>query len=106
MVSEDTHKLLNIVTGGGKKIISGLDILKFIMAIFIVNIHLKPFIYAPEWMRNMVSIVSALAVPIFFTISSFLFFLNSATHIVRNKFKILSNNILPGILPCQKIHLT
>ena len=60
--------------GGGKKIISGLDVLKFIMAIFIVNIHLKPFIYAPEWMRNMVSIVSALAVPIFFTISSFLFF--------------------------------
>ena len=23
-----------------------------------------------------------------------------------NKFKILSNNILPSILPCQKIHLT
>lgn len=35
-----------------------------------------------------------------------LFSLNSATHIVRNKFKILSNNILPSILPCQKIHLT
>ena len=35
-----------------------------------------------------------------------LLFLNSATHIVRNKFKILSNNILPSILPCQKIHLT
>ena len=34
------------------------------------------------------------------------FNLNSATHIVRNKFKILSNNILPSILPCQKIHLT
>ena len=34
------------------------------------------------------------------------FILNSATHIVRNKFKILSNNILPSILPCQKIHLT
>ena len=33
-------------------------------------------------------------------------FLNSATHIVRNKFKTLSNNILPSILPCQKIHLT
>ena len=33
-------------------------------------------------------------------------YLNSATHIVRNKFKILSNNILPSILPCQKIHLT
>ena len=32
--------------------------------------------------------------------------LNSATHIVRNKFKILSNNILTSILPCQKIHLT
>ena len=37
---------------------------------------------------------------------SFLIYLNSATHIVRNKFKILSNNILPSILPCQKIHLT
>ena len=37
---------------------------------------------------------------------SFLLNLNSATHIVRNKFKILSNNILPSILPCQKIHLT
>ena len=60
MVSEDTHKLLNIVIGGGgKKIISGLDVLKFIMAIFIVNIHLKPFMYSPEWMRNMVSIISA-----------------------------------------------
>ena len=34
------------------------------------------------------------------------FYLNSATHIVRNKFKILSNNILTSILPCQKIHLT
>ena len=32
--------------------------------------------------------------------------LNSATHIVRSKFKILSNNILHSILPCQKIHLT
>ena len=28
--------------------------------------------------------------------------LNSATHIVRNKFKILSNNILTSILPCQR----
>lgn len=34
------------------------------------------------------------------------YILNSATHIVRNKFKILSNNILTSILPCQKIHLT
>ena len=41
-----------------------------------------------------------------FTILKNYILLNSATHIVRNKFKILSNNILPGILPCQKIHLT
>lgn len=41
-----------------------------------------------------------------FPITDFFIFLNSATHIVRNKFKILSNNILPSILPCQKIHLT
>ena len=38
--------------------------------------------------------------------NDFEYILNSATHIVRNKFKILSNNILPSILPCQKIHLT
>ena len=38
--------------------------------------------------------------------NSNIYSLNSATHIVRNKFKILSNNILPSILPCQKIHLT
>ena len=37
---------------------------------------------------------------------NYIIYLNSATHIVRNKFKILSNNILPSILPCQKIHLT
>ena len=42
----------------------------------------------------------------FWVIIVFFMFLNSATHIVRNKFKILSNNILPSILPCQKIHLT
>ena len=41
-----------------------------------------------------------------YTDDDYFFILNSATHIVRNKFKILSNNILPGILPCQKIHLT
>lgn len=28
-----------------KKIISGLDVMKFIMALFIVNIHLKPTMY-------------------------------------------------------------
>ena len=39
-------------------------------------------------------------------IKQFDIILNSATHIVRNKFKILSNNILTSILPCQKIHLT
>ena len=43
---------------------------------------------------------------LFIVVVEFLEYLNSATHIVRNKFKILSNNILTSILPCQKIHLT
>lgn len=69
------NELLNSVTiGGGKKLISGLDVLKFVLAIFIVNIHLKPFMYAPDWLRNIVNILSSFAVPAFFTISSFLFF--------------------------------
>ena len=68
------NKLLKAVIGGGGELISGLDILKFIMAIFIVNIHLRPFMYAPEWMRSIVDTLSGLAVPTFFVISSFLFF--------------------------------
>ncbi|MEO3496744.1 hypothetical protein ABG839_23875, partial [Phocaeicola vulgatus] len=33
------------------------------------------------------------------TVVGYEYNLNSATHIVRNKFKTLSNNILPSILP-------
>lgn len=68
-------ELLNIVKANwDKKIISGLDVLKFIMAIFIVNIHLKPFCYAPDEIKSVVNSLSSIAVPEFFTISSFLFF--------------------------------
>ena len=57
-----------------KKIISGLDVLKFVMAIFIVNIHLKPLRYASETVQDVVGIMAGLAVPVFFTVSSFLLF--------------------------------
>lgn len=57
-----------------KKIISGLDVMKFIMALFIVNIHLKPTMYAPEVVQHVVGTLSGLAVPLFFVISSFLLF--------------------------------
>ena len=32
--------------------------------------------------------------------------LNSATLFQKKQFKVLSNNILPNALNCQKIHLT
>lgn len=57
-----------------KKIISGLDVMKFIMALFIVNTHLKPTMYAPEVVQHVVGTFSGLAVPLFFVISSFLLF--------------------------------
>ena len=63
---------LNKANGGGS--VFGLDVLKFVMAIFIVNIHLSPFMYAPDWLRSIVDTISALSVPTFFIISSFLFF--------------------------------
>lgn len=70
----ERSNLLNSVIGGGKKVISGLDVLKFIMAIFIVNIHLKPLRYASVEVQTVVGTLSSIAVPAFFTISSFLFF--------------------------------
>ena len=57
-----------------KKLISGIDVLKFIMAIFVVVIHLRPFRYASNFVQLEVGNVTSLAVPVFFTISSFLLF--------------------------------
>lgn len=58
-----------------KKIISGLDVLKFIMAFLIVDIHVKGYLITPPILQNyVIHPIEGLAVPTFFVISSFLFF--------------------------------
>lgn len=58
-----------------KKIISGLDVLKFFMAFLIVDIHVHGSILCPPiLLTNVVYPIESLAVPTFFVISSFLFF--------------------------------
>lgn len=58
-----------------KKIISGLDVLKFIMAFLIVDIHVQGYRIAPPYLHDyVIHPVENLAVPTFFVISSFLFF--------------------------------
>ena len=80
-----------------KKIISGLDVMKFIMALFIVNIHLKPTMYAPEVVQHVVGTLSGLAVPLFFVISSFLLFrkvnMGGGGGVHKVNGKLLSNSL-------------
>ena len=58
-----------------KKIISGLDVVKFIMAFLIVDIHIQGYRITPSILQTyVIHPVQSLAVPTFFVISSFLFF--------------------------------
>ena len=58
-----------------KKIISGLDVVKFIMAFLIVDIHVQGYLITPPIFQNyVIHPIESLAVPTFFVISSFLFF--------------------------------
>lgn len=58
-----------------RKVISGLDVVKFIMAIFIVDTHVKGYLITPPLLRDYVILpIESLSVPTFFLISSFLFF--------------------------------
>ena len=58
-----------------KKIISGLDVMKFIMALFIVDSHVKGYLITSPIVQNyVIHPIESLAVPTFFVISSFLFF--------------------------------
>lgn len=58
-----------------KKIISGLDVMKFIMAFLIVDIHVQGYLITPPIFQNyVIHPIESLAVPTFFVISSFLFF--------------------------------
>lgn len=55
------------------KIITGLDLLKFIMCVMIVSIHTNGFA-RPDWLNKITDPLVGQAVPVFFVISGFLFF--------------------------------
>lgn len=57
-----------------KKVISGLDVMKFLMAFLIVDIHIHGSIITPILREYIIQPLESLAVPTFFVISSFLFF--------------------------------
>lgn len=58
-----------------KKIISGLDVMKFIMALMIVDTHVKGYLILPPPVQDyVIHPIEGLAVPTFFVISAFLFF--------------------------------
>lgn len=51
----------------------GLDILKFIMALFVVMIHVKPYAKS-DFLTAMLKPMMDIAVPVFFVLSSVLIF--------------------------------
>lgn len=55
------------------KTYNGLDLLKFIMALFVVMIHVKPNVHS-EVLTTMLDPIMSIAVPIFFILSSVLIF--------------------------------
>ena len=55
------------------KTYNGLDLLKFIMALFVVMIHVKPNSHS-EVLTMMFDPILSIAVPIFFVLSSVLIF--------------------------------
>lgn len=56
-----------------KKQYNGLDLLKFLMALMVVMIHVKPNIHS-EFLSNVFTPFLNIAVPMFFVISSVLLF--------------------------------
>ena len=71
-----------------KRIYNGLDLLKFVMALAVVAIHVKPFSTAPLLYRIACPILRA-AVPTFFLITSFLFFCKYYSRESRDRGRIL-----------------
>ena len=66
--------------------LNGLDALKFIMALFVVAIHVHPFINYP-FINSVCTPFMSSAVPVFFLISAFLLF--RKLHISTNEIQIL-----------------
>lgn len=58
---------------------NGLDLLKFIMALFVVMIHVKPNAHS-EILTAMLNPIMSIAVPVFFVLSSVLIF-NKLTNV-------------------------
>lgn len=56
-----------------KKQFNAIDLLKFIMALFVVMIHVKPNVHS-EVLTMVFNPFMSIAVPVFFVISSFLIF--------------------------------
>ena len=70
----DTDKTLDTQSKGGK-IVKGFDILKVVMAFVVVSIHSEIADgFTNEVLCQLGYSVNSLAVPVFFVISSFLFF--------------------------------
>ena len=63
------HKLVQMKS----KTYNGLDLLKFIMALFVVMIHVKPNAHS-EILTAMLNPIMSVAVPVFFVLSSVLLF--------------------------------
>mgnify|MGYP006913126945 CR=1 FL=1 len=61
------------------KTYNGLDLLKFIMALFVVMIHVKPNAHS-EILTAMLNPIMSIAVPVFFVLSSVLIF-NKLTNV-------------------------
>lgn len=55
------------------KTYNGLDLLKFIMALFVVMIHVKPNVHS-DILTTVFNPILSIAVPIFFVLSSVLIF--------------------------------
>lgn len=55
------------------KTYNGLDLLKFMMALFVVMIHVKPNVHS-EILTTVFNPILSIAVPIFFVLSSVLIF--------------------------------
>lgn len=71
-----------------KKIISGLDVMKFIMAFLIVDIHVQGYLIAPPLLQDyVIKPIEGLAVPTFFVISAFLFFRKA--RYAENQFRLV-----------------
>lgn len=70
-----TQTIVWILRAKGGKLIKGFDVLKVVMGFVVVSIHAEIADgFSNETLRQLGYAVNSLAVPVFFVISSFLFF--------------------------------